>query len=132
MFGFRGRSSDASSRAESGRQGRTLAREAAIKIDSKTYPILDINEQGFVVEHYEGDLVPKQRVYFDLLIQLGEREEVYRTEAVVVRVSQASNAKGAATDKVLVCRFEDQRKDAARAIQMLVASRAQHGKKKPV
>ncbi|MBI3514793.1 MAG: hypothetical protein HY060_12135 [Proteobacteria bacterium] len=120
MFGFRGRSSEASSRTESGRQGRTLFREAAIKIDSKMYPILDINEQGFVVENYDGDLVPKQRVYFDLLIQLGEREEVYRTEAVVVRVSE----------KILVCRFEDQRKDAARAIQALIASRAQHGAKR--
>jgi hypothetical protein len=124
VFGFRGRSSEASSQAAEagrGRTGRALYREAAIKIDSKTYPILDINPQGFVVEHYEGDLVAKQRVYFDLLIQLGEREEVYRTEAVVVRTAE----------KILVCRFEDLRRDAQRAIAQLVASRAQHGARKP-
>ena len=122
MFGFRGRSSEASSQAAEagrGRTGRALYREAAIKIDSKTYPVLDINLQGFVVEHYEGDLVPKQRVHFDLLIQLGEREEVYSTEAVVVRTAE----------KILVCRFEDLRRDAQRAIAQLVASRAQHAKK---
>ena len=119
MFG-RGRSSDASSRAESGRQGKASSPEVAIKIDSKTYPILDINEQGFVVENYDGDLVPKQRVYFDLLIQVGETEKAYRTEAVVIRISE----------KILVCRFEDQRKDAARAIQTLIASRAQRGAKR--
>ena len=124
MFGFRGRSSEASSQAaaaQRGRTGRALYREAAIKIDSKTYPVVDINTQGFVVEHYEGDLVPKQRVYFDLLIQMGEREDMYRTEAVVVRVK----------DKILVCRFEDLRRDAHRAIEQLVASRVQHAVKKP-
>ena len=123
MFGFRGRSSDASSHAaaaQRGRTGRALYREAAIKIDSKTYPVLDINTQGFVVEHYEGDLVAKQRVYFDLMIQLGDREDIYRTEAVVVRTK----------DKVLVCRFEDLRRDASRAIEQLVAARAQFGAKK--
>jgi hypothetical protein len=123
VFGFRGRSSEAASQAAEagrGRTGRALYREAAIKIDSKTYPILDINLQGFVVEGYEGDLVAKQRVYFDLLIQLGEREEMYRTEAVVVRT----------TERILVCRFEDLRRDAQRAITQLVASRAQHGARK--
>ena len=92
-----------------------LAREATIKIDSKSYPVADINENGFIVEAYGGDLVPKQRVHFDLMIRLGEREEAYRVSATVIRTQ----------NQTLVCRFDDLRRDAVRAIQALVASRLQ-------
>jgi hypothetical protein len=92
-----------------------LVREAAVKIDSKTYPVKDINELGFVVAHYQGDLVPRQRVYFDLLIQLGEREDAYAVDGLVVRTA----------DRTLVCKFNDLRPDAKRALAQLVAIRVQ-------
>ncbi len=119
MVGFRGGRAAlaASHTAEQGRAqtGRTLFREAAIKIDSKTYPVMDINELGFVIEHFDGDLVPRQRVYFELIIKLGEREQGFHVDALVVRTQ----------NKTLVCRFHDLRRDALHAIQLLVASKAQ-------
>jgi len=112
-----------SANAEQGpaRTGRSLFREAAVKIDSKTYPITDINENGFIIEPFDGDLVPKQRVYFDLLIKVGDREDTYRAEATVIRT----------TNKTLVCRFNDLRRDASHALQRLVASRLQHPPSRP-
>ena len=114
MLGFRS-ARPAAAADPNRRAGRALLRDAAVKIDSKTYPVKDINEYGFVVEGYQGDLVPRQRVYFDLVIQLGEREDAYATDAVVVR-----NA-----DHTLVCKFQDMRRDAQRALQALVSSRLQ-------
>lgn len=95
---------------------RARMREAPpgqVKIDSKTFSVTDINESGVVVDDCTSDLVLKQRIYFDLVLPVGEKEEAFRTEAVVVKLEKGR----------LVAKFLDLRNDARRAIRMIIAHR---------
>ena len=84
-----------------------------VKIDSKTFPITDINESGVVIDDFGGDLVPKQRIYFDLVLPVGEKEEAFRCEALIVKLEKGR----------LVAKYLDLRPDAKRAIRVLMAHR---------
>jgi hypothetical protein len=96
---------------------------ATMKVDSKIYTVADIGEAGLVVEPYDGDLVPKQRVYFELIIPVGDKDQSYRAEATVIRVQ----------DKRLIAKFNELRTDTRRAILYVVAHRSamQTGASKP-
>jgi hypothetical protein len=112
VFGSRSRKSAVTTTA--GSRARQRDRPAAtVKIDSKVFPVVDMNEAGLIVEPYDGDLVVKQRVYFDLIIPLGEKDEMFRAEATVMRRDG---------DR-LIGKFNDLRKDARRAIQYIAAHR---------
>jgi hypothetical protein len=113
VLGFRGRPGGRSAQAEGGR-GRVTQPDASIQIDSKSYPVFNISEAGLVISPYEGDLVPKQRVYFDLVVRLGEQERSFRIEGTVAQVK----------DQSLACRFNDLRRDALHAVQQLIISRS--------
>jgi hypothetical protein len=121
VLGFRGRPAGKSAQTEGGR-GRAIQPDASIRIDSKSYPVFNISEAGFVIEPYEGDLVAKQRVYFDLVVRLGEQERTFRAEGTVARVK----------DRSLACRFNDLRRDALFAVQQLIASRSPRAMPTPV
>ncbi|MEJ0068651.1 MAG: hypothetical protein WDO24_07930 [Pseudomonadota bacterium] len=98
-----------------GSRARSRDRPAAtIKIDSKIFPVVDLNEAGFVIDSYEGDLVVKQRIYFDLIVPVGDKEEAYRAEATIMRLQGGR----------MIGRFNDLRRDAQRAIQTVMAHRA--------
>ncbi len=111
MLGSRGRSSASVTTAAS--RSRMRERPATVKIDSKVFTVIDMNEAGLVIEPYEGDLIVKQRVYFDLIIPVGETEAMFRAEAIVTR--RDGNR--------LIGRFNDLRNDARRAIQYVAAHR---------
>jgi hypothetical protein len=111
VLGFRGRTS--ASVTTAGSRARMRDRPATVKIDSKVFTVIDMNEAGLVIEPYEGDLIVKQRVYFDLIIPVGETEAMFRAEAIVTR--RDGNR--------LIGRFNDLRNDARRAIQYVAAHR---------
>jgi hypothetical protein len=86
---------------------------ATVKIDSKTCPVTDISEAGVVIDEYTGDLVVKQRIYFDLIVPVGEKEQDFRVEATIVKLEKGR----------MVAKFLDLRKDARRAILGILAQR---------
>jgi hypothetical protein len=86
---------------------------ATVKIDSKIFTVINISEAGLVIEPYDGDLVVKQRVYFDLIIPVGEKDETFRAEAIITR--REGNR--------VVGKFDNMRRDTLRAIQTVVAYR---------
>ena len=76
MLGMRGRNT-----IETTAGSRARMREGPpgqVKIDSKTFPVTDISESGVVIDGYTGDLIAKQRVYFDLILPVGEKDEAFR------------------------------------------------------
>jgi hypothetical protein len=84
-----------------------------VKIDSKTFYVTDISESGVVIDDYTGDLVAKQRVYFELILPVGEKDEAFRCEATIVKLEKTR----------MVAKFLDLRSDARRAIRHIVAHR---------
>lgn len=96
-----------SEKAPPPRATRVPMMDASVSIDRKVYPLQNWSVSGFLLSPYEGDLVPRQRVYLELLIREGEREMSFATDAIVVRVDQGG----------LAARFPpDIRPDAKRAI----------------
>ncbi len=111
MLGIRGRNS-----VETTAGSRSRMRErppGQVKIDSKTFEVTDISESGVVIDDFTGDLVVKQRVYFDLILPVGEKEESFRCEAAIVKLEKGR----------LVAKFLDLRNDARRVIRHIVAHR---------
>jgi hypothetical protein len=86
---------------------------ATVKIDSKVFDVMDMSESGLVLDPYSGDLVAKQRFYFDLILPINDKEQVFRAEAMVIKVEGTR----------LVGKFIDLRRDAQRAIQYILAHR---------
>jgi len=84
-----------------------------VKIDSKTFPVTDIGESGVVIDEYTGDLIAKQRVYFDLILPVGEKDEAFRCEASILKLEKGR----------MVAKFLDLRADARRVIRHIVAHR---------
>jgi len=122
VFGTRGRTLDPVTTAASRSRMRDRP-PATVKVDSKLYTVVDMNEAGFILEPYDGDLVVKQRVYFDLIIPVGEKDQAFPAQAIIMRRD----------GKRLIGKFVDLRKDAQRAIQYVVAHRVamQPGAVKP-
>jgi len=112
VLGTRGRNSATVTTA--GSRARQRERPpATVKIDSKIFTVIDMNEAGLVIEPYDGDLVVKQRAYFDLIIPIGDKEHQFRAEVTVTRRD----------GERLIGKFNDLRSDARRAIQYVVAHR---------
>ena len=110
MFGSRNRTVETTA----GSRARLRDRPpATVKIDSKVFDVIDMSESGFVLDPYSGDLVAKQRVYFDLILPVDDKEQVFRAEAMVVKIAGTR----------LVGKFIDLRRDAQRAIQYILAHR---------
>jgi hypothetical protein len=86
---------------------------ATIKVDSKIYTVIDIGEAGLVLDPYDGDLVAKQKIYFELVIPVGDSDKSFRAEATVIRVE----------NKRLTAKFGELRNETRRAIQYVVAHR---------
>jgi hypothetical protein len=104
------------SRFETSAASRARTRDrapATIKVDSKIYTVIDIGEAGLVVEPYDGDLVVKQRFYFELVIPVGDKDQAFRADATVIRVE----------NKRLTAKFNELRNETRRAIQYVVAHR---------
>lgn len=92
--------------------------DASVSIDRKVYPLQNWSLSGFLLSPYEGDLVPKQRVYLELLFKDGEKEVSFATDAIVVRVDGGG----------LAARFPpDIRPDARRAIENYFRVRLSRG-----
>jgi hypothetical protein len=113
VFGSRDRTAAPPATTAGSRQRTREGGAASVKIDSKVFPILDISESGFVIDEYQGDLVVKQRFYFDLVVPVGDKEQTYRTEALAVKVDGTR----------LVGKFLDARRDLQRAVQYVIAHR---------
>ena len=111
MFGSHKKSTTSSERRHAPRVA--FKRGAAVKVDSKTFPLANLSTQGFLCGAYEGDLIARQRVYLTLQIEVDGKQQDYLTDAVVVRLS----------DKSLAGRFSDLRRDARRAIERLITKR---------
>jgi hypothetical protein len=95
---------------------RARMREAPpgqVKIDSKSFSVTDISESGVVIDDFTGDLLVKQRIYFDLILPVGEKDESFRCEAMIVKLEKGR----------LVAKFLDLRNDARRVIRHIVAHR---------
>ena len=72
MLGVRGRNTI---EATAGERARLRERPPGqVRIDSKTFPVTDISESGVVIDSFTGDLIVKQRVYFDLVLPVGEKD----------------------------------------------------------
>jgi hypothetical protein len=114
VLGIRGRNT-----VDTTAGSRARMRERApgkVKIDSKTFEVTDISESGVVIDDYTGDLVARQRVYFDLILPVGgekEKEEAFRCEAAIVKLEKGR----------MVAKFLDLRNDARRVIRHIVAHR---------
>jgi hypothetical protein len=110
------------SKSPSPRRHQAELKGLSVKIDSKTYPLRDLCLSGFMVEPYQGDLIEKQRVYLNLILNHGEHRAEFRTEALVVRIE----------NNALVGRFTDLRRDAQRAIEALLGDYAVRGMGQPI
>jgi hypothetical protein len=111
VLGIRGRNTI---EATAGERARLRERPPGqVKIDSKTFPVTDISESGVVIDSFTGDLIVKQRVYFDLILPVGEKDESFRCEASIVKLEKGR----------LVAKFLDLRADARRVIRHIVAHR---------
>jgi hypothetical protein len=108
VFGFR-RAEPASHIQERRRAPRVEPKRSVVKIDSKIYTVKNLSTRGFVLTPYEGDLVAHQRVYLTLVLPVGGEERDFATDAVVVRRQSGT----------LAARFNDLRRDARRAIELL-------------
>ena len=112
MFGIRARSSAPVTTA--GSRSRMRDRPpATVQIDSKVFTVVDMNEAGLIIEPYDGDLVVKQKVYFDLIMPIGDKDRAFRAEAIITRRD----------GQRLIGKFNDLRNDVRRAIQYVVAHR---------
>lgn len=110
MFGSRRREVETTAGSRARMRERT---SATVKIDSKVFDVIDMNEAGLVLDPYSGDLVAKQRFYFDLIVPINDKEESFRAEAMVIKIEGTR----------LVGKFIGLRRDAQRAILYMLAHR---------